>query len=83
MREIPSTQDFSVETIMESVFLLTAIMTLIIYKNISFRKKVYNVLNETLHRDPWASGRYLISLLWDAHGYIWHGEFTVGREGRR
>ncbi|XP_042873475.1 transmembrane protein 68-like [Penaeus japonicus] len=44
------------------------------------RKKVYNVLNETLHRDPWASGRYLISLLWDAHGYIWHGYEVRGLE---
>lgn len=39
------------------------------------RKNVYDVLHETLeHRDPWAGGRYLISLVWDAHGYIWHGK---------
>lgn len=40
------------------------------------RKHVYERLHETIeHRDPWVGGRYLISLLWDAHGYIWHGEY--------
>ena len=40
-----------------------------------YRKRVYDALQESLEqRDPWAGGRYLISLVWDAHGYIWHGE---------
>ncbi|XP_042241039.1 transmembrane protein 68-like isoform X1 [Homarus americanus] len=45
------------------------------------RKNVYNVLHETLEqRDPWVGGRYLISLVWDAHGYIWHGYEVKGLE---
>ncbi|XP_050697194.1 transmembrane protein 68-like isoform X1 [Eriocheir sinensis] len=45
------------------------------------RQNLYNILHESLeHRDPWAGGRYLISLIWDAHGYIWHGYEVRGLE---
>ncbi|XP_047737296.1 uncharacterized protein LOC125178183 [Hyalella azteca] len=42
-------------------------------------RQVKEVLQEGLH-DPWAGGRYLISVLWDAHGYIWHGYEVQGIE---
>ncbi|KAK8397473.1 hypothetical protein O3P69_004911 [Scylla paramamosain] len=45
------------------------------------RRSLLHVLHESLeHRDPWAGGRYLISLIWDAHGYIWHGYEVRGLE---
>ncbi|XP_076032896.1 DGAT1/2-independent enzyme synthesizing storage lipids [Oratosquilla oratoria] len=45
------------------------------------RNRIYDVIHETYeHGDPWVGGRYLVSILWDAHGYVWHGYDVEGLE---
>ncbi|KAK3853347.1 hypothetical protein Pcinc_040105 [Petrolisthes cinctipes] len=69
------------------VFILPSMILLLLYFSAFLlyiyqrRKHVYERLHESIeHRDPWVGGRYLICLLWDAHGYIWHGYEVCGME---
>ncbi|XP_068215596.1 DGAT1/2-independent enzyme synthesizing storage lipids isoform X1 [Palaemon carinicauda] len=67
--------------ILPMVILLLLYFSAFLLYIIQRRKRVIDALQESLEqRDPWAGGRYLISLLWDAHGYIWHGFEVNGLE---
>lgn len=72
---------------LQITFLLPAIIMLMFYCSAIivhlFRHwhKLKPVVREVVvRRDMWAGARYAVALMWDIHGWIWHGYDVVGFE---